>query len=159
MFCLVSLWFEMLFEVFGLSSGRLCTSVSRVTLLVCNTGEPQLYCPGVKKVYPRVDKWSHWIFILGRQKHTKVEQRHVGQESVQGAEVYSGCAWNLLISTLNRLSRMFGFSFLLPCGRLVFAPFSSFSNPVPSPPFWICKSLFASLYATLLFVFTLFCFF
>lgn len=35
---------------------HLCTPVSRVTLVVCNTGENQRYCSGVRKAYSRVER-------------------------------------------------------------------------------------------------------
>lgn len=58
---------------------HLCTPVSRVTLVVCNTG--------VVDYSGRVERVN---IYSGCTKTYNSGTRRVGQESVQGAEVYAG---------------------------------------------------------------------
>lgn len=137
---------------------HLCTSVSCVTLLVCNTGGNQLDCSGVRKASSVVDKWSNWA-LFWVQKNIQqwnagtLDQSQCRERRFMQAE--HGICWSLPWKG-QILSLEFSFISIFEVAHYSFLLFFSFYHLVPIylllslvPPF------FASLYAKLLFLFEL----
>lgn len=125
----------------------MCTSVSRVTLLVCNT--LLLWC----QRGGWVDAWSPRTFILGAQKHPKVEQKACWTRVSAGSwgvfQAEHGLCWSLPWSgwVVCLGSHFFFFFFFFHVAHLFLL-----LSPLPLPrPSSLCKPLCFSSFSSRLF--------
>lgn len=132
---------------------HLCTSVSRVTLVVCNTGENQRYCSGVRKAYSIVERLNIYSGCTKTcNSGTKARWRRVSagssglcRLSTESVDLYPEWAepkvWNshFFPSSMWHIGFGFFFSLSITLSHLPPPPCSSFLC------FSLCQTLFSIL--------------